>query len=168
MKDTHCSHCGTKFVSLDWPRPCISCKQLTFRNPTPVVIVLHPVVRGGDVGAIIAQRAIEPAIGQWSLISGYMDIGETTEEAAMREFLEETSLPVEETPVYQTSLRNDHGLIMLCFIVPKPMSFDRFLTGKPCPENYQLGVRWKSQPIDLAFPLQSEFTDRWMAGEYGG
>ncbi len=172
MKNDFCSFCGTEFASKDWPRKCDGCEMETFLNPTPVVVVLQPVWRflesgARDRGVVIGQRAIHPAIGEWSLISGYMNVGETAEQAAKREFCEETSLETEAEPRYAYSTFNQHNLLMLCYYIPKAMSWERFLTGKPCSENLALGVRWADQDTNLAFPLQSEFTDRYLSGEFG-
>lgn len=173
MKHDFCSFCGTEFAVKEWPRKCGGCRMETFLNPTPVVVVLQPVwtmLENGsrDRGVIIGQRAIQPAIGEWSLISGYMNVGETAEEAAKREFLEETSLEVEDEPRYAYSTFNQHNLLMLCYYIPTAMSHEKFLTGKPCSENLALGVRWAGQNTNLAFPLQSEFTERYMRGEFDG
>lgn len=38
------------------------------------------------------QRAVEPYKGEWSLPGGFVELGETTEEAGLRELEEETGL----------------------------------------------------------------------------
>lgn len=43
----------------------------------------------------MCRRANPPAQGQWSLPSGFLECGETLEEAAARETLEETGIAVE-------------------------------------------------------------------------
>jgi NADH pyrophosphatase NudC (nudix superfamily) len=174
MKNSHCSHCGSKFENTDWPRVCVNrpaCGALAWENPTPVVVVLQPVqaeTTSGELksGAMIGLRAIEPARGQWSLISGFMEVGETAEEGARREFREETGLDLKGEPVYAYSRYNETGLLMLCYIASEPMRFEEFLQGRPCAENEQLGVRWIESNFNLAFPLQSEFFDKWVAGDF--
>lgn len=171
----HCRFCGSQYLSNDWPRACLSCDKTTWLNPVPVVVILHKVIgpkptikTGGlpvhPVGAVIAKRAIEPANGKWGLISGYMNIGESAEAAAVREFKEETNLDVETRPRYLYSFGNDDNQLMLFFVVDKPMSYARFLTGKVCPENEELGIAWKGQ--ELAFPSHSDFLKKWLAGDF--
>lgn len=173
----YCGNCGTRFDNEDWPRVCGYCKQYTWLNPKPVVVTLHKVIddrqqpcwRDGGlvphrVGALVAKRAIDPGRGKWGLISGFMEVGETAEHAAAREFLEETSLEVESTPRYLYSDYNVHNQLMLFFIVDEPMSYEKFSTGKVCPENEELGVVWEEE--ELAFPVQSQFLSRWLKGDF--
>lgn len=58
----------------------------------PVVGVGGVVVRDGCV--LLVKRAAEPLAGQWSLPGGAVEVGETLEEAVMRELREETGLTV--------------------------------------------------------------------------
>jgi ADP-ribose pyrophosphatase YjhB (NUDIX family) len=43
---------------------------------------------------LLIRRAIEPHLGQWSLPSGYVDRGESIENALVREVFEETTICV--------------------------------------------------------------------------
>ncbi len=58
----------------------------------PVVGVGGVVVREGRV--LLVERASEPLAGQWSLPGGAVELGETLEEAVVRELREETGLAV--------------------------------------------------------------------------
>jgi ADP-ribose pyrophosphatase YjhB (NUDIX family) len=89
----YCQYCGTKFGSTKSPITCESCQKITYRNPTPVACMLYPVIMPDDsIAFLIIQRGIEPAKGGWALPGGFVDDGETFEEAACRELLEETGL----------------------------------------------------------------------------
>jgi 8-oxo-dGTP diphosphatase len=46
-------------------------------------------------GVVLIKRKNEPFEGRWALPGGFVDIGETVEEAAIREMKEETGLEVE-------------------------------------------------------------------------
>jgi 8-oxo-dGTP diphosphatase len=46
-------------------------------------------------GVVLIRRASEPFEGKWALPGGFVEVGETVEEAADREAAEETGLAVE-------------------------------------------------------------------------
>jgi len=64
-----------------------------FRDPKVGAGVL--VERDGKV--VLVRRAVVPALGSWCLPSGFVEYDEAPEQAAVREFLEETGLEVKLT-----------------------------------------------------------------------
>ena len=63
------------------------------------VFYLDPKVASGAVfsfngGIVLVRRAIEPSYGKWVFPGGYVDLGESTQEAAIRETLEEAGVKV--------------------------------------------------------------------------
>jgi len=92
----YCSHCGGP-VTLRVPdgdnRPracCDRCGVVHYINPRPVVGTI-PV---WDYKVLLCRRAIEPRHGKWTLPAGFMEVGETTAEGALRETLEEAGARV--------------------------------------------------------------------------
>jgi ADP-ribose pyrophosphatase YjhB (NUDIX family) len=91
-KYSHCSYCGSRFAATEpWPRTCRSCGNKTYRNPLPVVVVLLPV----NNGLVVIRRNIEPSKGTLTLPGGYIDPGESWQEGARRELLEETGIDID-------------------------------------------------------------------------
>ena len=49
---------------------------------------------------LLCLRAIEPRYGKWTLPAGFMEIGETTSQGAVRETLEEANAHIELGPLF--------------------------------------------------------------------
>ena len=65
----------------------------------PVIGVGAVIVQDGRV--VLVRRGHEPLAGQWSLPGGGVELGETLEEAVVREMREETGLEVDVGPVIE-------------------------------------------------------------------
>lgn len=94
-KNTCCSHCGAGFVDVAWPRVCQACGATTWRNPTPVAVLLLPV----DSGVLVIERGLPDGHGKLALPGGFVDFGETWQEAAVRELREEAGVVVDAADV---------------------------------------------------------------------
>lgn len=70
---------------------CESCNYIHYENPK----ILVSCFVSADSSVLLCRRAIEPAYGRWSLPGGFLESGETLEQAAAREILEETGVVVE-------------------------------------------------------------------------
>jgi ADP-ribose pyrophosphatase YjhB (NUDIX family) len=66
---------------------CAECGHIDYENPKVVVgtVVVH------DGRILMCRRAIEPRHGFWTLPAGYLELGETLEEGAAREAMEEAA-----------------------------------------------------------------------------
>ncbi|HLJ69326.1 MAG TPA: NUDIX hydrolase [Chloroflexota bacterium] len=69
---------------------CTQCGRINYQNPNVVAGVI-PVTEGR---VWLLRRAIEPRYGAWTFPAGFMELGETVEEAAMRETREELNMEV--------------------------------------------------------------------------
>ena len=86
-----CDRCGggTMPVPGGWGRRCDACGYTHFPHIHPCIIVL--VRRGSE---LLLTRKAEWPQGRYSLVAGFLDVGECLEEAVHREVLEETGVRV--------------------------------------------------------------------------
>ena len=86
-----CSACGHKsaVASAGWKRSCSACGAEHFPRTDPVVIMMA--VRGAYC---LMGRAPQFPEGRYSCLAGFMEPGETIEEAVRREVYEETNIKV--------------------------------------------------------------------------
>jgi ADP-ribose pyrophosphatase YjhB (NUDIX family) len=93
----HCRQCGSA-VSYQVPDDdnreravCQACKTIHYENPLNVVGTVP--VWGEQV--LLCKRAIEPRYGFWTLPAGFMELGESSSEGAVRETVEEAGARIE-------------------------------------------------------------------------
>ena len=86
-----CARCGhaTQMADGGAKRVCPSCEAEHFPRVDPVVIML---VARGDKTLLGRQRIFPPYL--FTVLAGFMEPGETVEEAVAREVLEESGIPV--------------------------------------------------------------------------
>ena len=70
---------------------CTACGAIHYRNPK----LIAGCVPEHDGLILICRRAIEPRRGYWTIPAGFMEIGETLQQAAARECQEEALATVE-------------------------------------------------------------------------
>ncbi len=69
---------------------CVDCGHIDYENPK---VVVGTVVVSDDK-VLMCRRAIEPRRGFWTLPAGYLELGETLEEGAAREAMEEAGASI--------------------------------------------------------------------------
>lgn len=91
-----CTQCGdvlVRRVLLADPRErllCRNCAHVHYENPKVLVACLVTC----EDRVLLCRRALEPAYGMWAPPGGYLENGETLEEAATREVWEEAGVTV--------------------------------------------------------------------------
>jgi 8-oxo-dGTP pyrophosphatase MutT (NUDIX family) len=154
-KNSHCSHCGSAFpLAAPWPRHCRQCGSSSYLNPIPVVVVLLPV---GD-GILLVRRGIEPAKGTLTLPGGYMNTGETWQEAGARELLEETGIAVRACDIALYDVMNglDDTVVIFGLAKPQPLAVYRPFTSAETVELVLIG-----EPQELGFPMHTLVVARY-------
>jgi len=98
---------------------------------------------------VLVKRAISPGYGQWVIPGGFVDRGETLEEAAVRETREETNLQVQITSLLNVYSYPGNTVVVAAYLA-------QVVAGVPtaCDETLEVGLfpYTKIPWSDLAFP----------------
>jgi ADP-ribose pyrophosphatase YjhB (NUDIX family) len=128
-------------------------------NPLPVVVVLVPV----DNGLVVVRRNIEPRKGTLTLPGGYIDCGETWQEGARRELLEETGIDITGgIALYDVANGLDDTLVVFGLAEPQPGS-----VLKPFVSEETQEVVLIDKPMELGFQMHTRIVERFF-GERSG
>ena len=139
-------------------RVCRTCGFIDYINPKIVAGVVALDAKGR---VLMCRRAIEPRSGFWTLPAGYMEEGESVEEAALREAREEACATLE--------LEGVLGI----YSVPRISQVQIFFRARLAepsiaagPESHEVALyEWEGLPLpDLAFPSVKWALDDYRAG----
>ena len=112
----YCAECGQKLEDIrcgdDDCKRCPSCMKIYGSSPFPVVEVL--VVNENNEILLLKQDYISKT--KWTVVSGYINDGETIEEAVVREVKEETGQNVKSCQYISSYYFSPKQLIMIGFI----------------------------------------------------
>jgi len=67
---------------------CPNCNFIDYKNPLPVALAIAV----KDKRFLLIKRGVPPKKGMWGAPSGFIELGETAEEACLRELKEETGV----------------------------------------------------------------------------
>jgi 8-oxo-dGTP diphosphatase len=74
---------------------CLNCSFIFYQDPKVVVGTIFNL----NGGVVLLKRGVEPAVGKWVFPGGYVDRGESVQEAAIRETKEESQIDVKLGPL---------------------------------------------------------------------
>jgi ADP-ribose pyrophosphatase YjhB (NUDIX family) len=155
-KNSHCSYCGHPFQEEQpWPRKCSNCERTSYLNPVPVAVTLVPV----DDGLLVVRRGIEPRKGLLALPGGFIDFGESWQEAGAREVFEETGLKIDPAEIQDFRVLSAPDGTVLIFGLAKPRTethLPEFVAGEEASEIVIL-----RQPETLAFSLHTQVVQEY-------
>lgn len=124
---------------------CPDCGFIVYDNPK---IVVGAVVTHGDQ-FLMCKRAIEPRKGYWTFPAGFMELGETAEQGAAREAVEEAqcSIVIKDLLAVYSIPRIHQVHLIFRATLPNPIF-------APGPESLEVRLMtWDEIPWnDLAFP----------------
>lgn len=140
---------------------CADCGHVAYENPK--LIVGSVVV--ADRAVLLCRRAIEPRRGFWTLPAGFLELGETIEEGALREAWEEARARIELEGVLGLFSISRIGQVQVIFRARFAGASD-FAAGE---ESLDVALfRWERIPWnDIAFPSVRWALDAWHDGGDG-
>ena len=150
LKHSHCTYCGYPFEDQQtWPRRCRRCQKRTYRNSLPVAVILVP----AELGLVTIRRRRAPEAGKLALPGGFVEVGETWQEAGVREVYEEAGLELDATTIRDFQVRSAPDETILIFgLAPQQMA-EELPTFRPTEEVSERKIIY--QPTPLAFPLHT-------------
>ena len=107
----------------------------------PIVGVGAIIIKGEEV--LLAKRGKEPGYGKWSIPGGAVNLGETLEEAVVREVCEEVNLEVRVgvvVEVLERILRDPEGGVQYHYVLVDFLC--EHLSGEEKPSSEALEVQW--------------------------
>lgn len=156
-----CSMCGASVTQRvpagdNLPRHvCDQCAVIHYHNPK---IVAGCIPEWEDY-VLLCRRAIEPRLGLWTFPAGFMEIGESTEQAAVRETKEEAEAEVAITALHAVLSLPHIGQVYLVFrgrmVTPTYKAGSESLEVRLFPLS---AIPWD----DIAFPVVSHALRRYV------
>lgn len=147
----HCSYCGHRFPECaGWPRRCAACGRVSYRNPVPGAVLAVPVE---DLGVLMVRRVDDPT--GLALPSGYIEHGESWQDAAARELAEETGILVDPAMIRELNVRSGADGTLLIFATAPAITRAELAAFVPSAEVSELVVVCGPRD-DVVFPLDAE------------
>jgi ADP-ribose pyrophosphatase YjhB (NUDIX family) len=163
----YCSACGAP-VSRKIPPGdtmlrfvCERCATIHYHNPK----IVAGCIPEWNNQILLCRRAIEPRLGLWTFPAGFMEVGESAEDAAVRETKEEALADVEVTALHAMLSLPHIGQVYLVF--RGRMRSPEFQAG---PESLEVrlvsheAIPWN----DIAFPVVHDALRRYVADATSG
>ena len=108
-----CPRCGAQAV-VAFPRSlnCEGCGYRALWSPEPVAAAIP---RDEDGRIWLLRRALHEGAGRWTFPGGFVELGETVEDAARRETREELEIDVELGQLVGVYSRADERVVLIVF-----------------------------------------------------
>ncbi len=116
-----CPYCGSRLARRHVEGRdrlfCRPCDGPFYENPIPAAC---SVVVDAAGRLLMVRRGVEPKAGRWCLPGGFMELGETPEECALRELREETGLSARIRRLIGVAANNSRmydTVLLVCYLI---------------------------------------------------
>jgi 8-oxo-dGTP diphosphatase len=112
-----CPRCGSalveRYIEIEQHtrKICSNCSYIYYLNPK---VVAGAIPRQNDLIWLV-RRSIEPSSGCWTFPAGYVDLGESVPEAAIREAREETLLDIRLDSLLNVYSYANVGIVLVAY-----------------------------------------------------
>jgi len=109
-----CPRCGQP-AEIDFPRSmaCGQCGYSAYFNPKPVA---GAILLDDEDRVILLRRGFDPGRGRWTFPGGFVDLGESVPDAAVREADEELGIQIELGRLVGVYSRADERVVLIVFL----------------------------------------------------
>lgn len=155
-----CSQCGAPLGECYVPEErrerllCSKCGTVSYLNP----FIVAGVIPEQDKKIVLLKRGIEPAYGAWTFPAGFVELGESVKEGAIRETKEETGLDVSVGELLGIYSYKNVGVVTIVYM-------GKVMGGsiQTCPESAEVKMFQKDEiPWDqLAFNSTKDALRDW-------
>ena len=132
---------------------CTTCDFVFYRDPKPVAGTLA----FKDEKLLLIQRGNEPKLGLWSFPTGYVDIGDTPAETAVREAKEEADVDIVLDRLLGVYSNDSRTVVLIIYV-------GRIIAGTPAGRAEALDARLFALDAlpELAFDHDSRILDDFL------
>jgi ADP-ribose pyrophosphatase YjhB (NUDIX family) len=116
-----------------------------------------------DDGLVVIRRSIEPARGRLALPGGYIDMGESWQEAAIRELREETGIeaPLSRVSLYTVETALNTNCMLVFAVVDLEVGVDDLPAFEVTDETDERVILGRHDVGQLAFSTHQKIASAW-------
>jgi ADP-ribose pyrophosphatase YjhB (NUDIX family) len=133
---------------------CPRCGFIHYEDPKLVAVGVIPI----DGKLVLGRRSINPGLGYWSFPAGYVNRGESVDEAMIREVWEETNLQVEVEQFLGLYSEAGNPVVLAAYVAVAVGG-----TLSPGEEVSEVGLFAVDGMPELAFPNDRRILGDWQA-----
>lgn len=162
-----CPRCGgdleKRVVKTTEPKRlvCLNCCFIFYQDPKVVAATIFTVAGG----IVLLKRGVEPALGKWVFPGGYVDRGETVQDAAVRETKEESQVEVKLGPLLNVySYRRSPSVIV---VYTAQVVSGKLAAGDECAEARTFApeqIPWDDLAFDSTRDALKDYIKLYMKG----